>query len=106
MKIHTPILSTVERAVQEGMRKAGEATLERARELSPTETGKSDESGFVAVDDLTTQVGFKSFISRIQHENLEYQHPDGGQPKFLETAAAEIDVEQIIARSVREALGG
>ena len=106
MKFHTPILSAVEAAVQDGLRDAAKATLKRARELSPTDTGRSDKSGFVVVDDLTAQVGFTSPISRLQHENLDYQHADGGQAKFLEAAADEVDVSRIIADGVRRALGG
>lgn len=104
--MHLPILTTVEKAVQDGLRAAGKETLKRARELSPTDTGASDKSGFVAVDDLTVQVGFKSHISRIQHENLDYQHPGGGTAKFLEGAAEQVDVEAIIAEQVRRALDG
>ena len=62
-----PILTVVEKAVQEGLRDVGRETLRIARELSPTETGQSDKSGFVAVDDLTVQVGFQSLVSMLQH---------------------------------------
>lgn len=106
MKIHNPILSTVEKAAQDGLRAAGREVLQRARELSPTLTGESDKSGFVAIDDLTVQVGFKSKVSRLQHENLDYQHPQGGQAKFLETAVDEIDIGATIAAHVRKALDG
>lgn len=106
MKFHTPILNAVEAAVQEGLRDAAKATLKRARELSPTDSGASDKSGFVVVDDLTAQVGFTSPVSRLQHENLDYEHTGGGQAKFLEAAADEVDVAQIIASGVRKALDG
>ncbi|MFP7833132.1 hypothetical protein [Marisediminicola sp. LYQ134] len=102
---HTPIAALIEQATKEGLREGGKQTLKRARELSPSDSGDSDRSGFSLVDDLTMQVGFRSLVSRLQHENLEYQHPNGGQPKFLETAAAEIDVTAIIAAKVRSALG-
>lgn len=106
MKMHTPILSTGQKAAQEGLKKGGRATLKRARELSPTDTGQSDRSGFSRVDDLTAQVGFTSLVSRLQHEKLEWEHPDGGQPKFLETAAEEVDAEEYIADELRQAFGG
>lgn len=101
-----PILNDLEKATQEGLRDAGRAVLKRARDLSPTDSGDSDKSGFMTVDDLTLQVGFKSLVSRLQHENLDWKHPDGGQAKFLETAADEIQVEEYIAARVRKALGG
>ncbi|WP_439593892.1 hypothetical protein [Microbacterium sp.] len=101
-----PILSIYEKAAQDANREIGRVVLKRARELSPTESGASDKSGFTATDDLTTQVGFTSLVSKIQHENLDYQHPNGGQAKFLETAAAEVDVASIQARHLKGALGG
>lgn len=101
-----PILTIVEKAVQEGLREVGRQTLKVARELSPTDTGDSDRSGFVALDDLTVQVGFKSLVSRLQHENLDYQHADGTTAKFLEAAAAQVDVEQVVGEAVRRALNG
>lgn len=106
MKMHLPILSTVEQAAQDGMRAAGREVLARARDLSPTDTGASDKSGFVAVDDLTVQIGFKSLVSKLQHENLDWEHPKGGQPKFLEAAVDEVDIGSVIADHVRESLDG
>lgn len=104
MKMHTPILSLMEQAAQEGLREAAKATLKRARELSPTETGDSDKTGFVVVDDLTAQVGFKSPVSRLQHEDLDNEHPNGGQAKFLETAAEEVAGKAMVV-GVGKALG-
>ena len=106
MKMEKPILSLVEKAAQDAMRKAGRDVLKRARELSPTVTGDSDKSGFVAIDDLTVQIGFRSLVSRLQHENLDWKHPDGGQPKFLEAAADEIDIAAIAAEAIRRELSG
>lgn len=106
MKMEKPILSLVEQAAQDAMRKAGRAVLKRARELSPSDTGESDKSGFVAIDDLTVQVGFTSLVSMLQHENLDWQHPQGGQPKFLEIAADEINIEALALAAIREAFGG
>ena len=106
MKMEKPILSLVEKAAQDAMRTAGKQVLKRARELSPTDTGDSDKSGFVAIDDLTVQIGFRSLVSLLQHENLDYKHPDGGQAKFLETAAEEINVLEIAAEAVRRELSG
>lgn len=105
MKINNPILSTIEKAAQNGLREAARAVLKRARDLSPTDTGDSDKSGFTRVDDLTMQVGFTSPVSRFQHENLDYQHPGGGQAKFLEAAVDEVDVAGIMAARVRKETG-
>ncbi|NLP82590.1 hypothetical protein HF576_01890 [Microbacterium sp. CFH 90308] len=106
MRMHLPILTTTEKATQEGIRDWNKATLKRARELSPTDTGDSDKSGFSVVDDLTGQVGFTSLVSKLQHENLDYVHAGGGQAKFLETAVDETDPEPFIAARIRKAFGG
>ncbi len=105
MKIYTPILSTVEKAAQDALKETGREVLKRARELSPTDSGDSDKSGFVQVDDLTLQVGFTSLVSRLQHENLDYEHTGGGEAKFLEKAFDESDIEAKAAAKVREAFG-
>ena len=104
MKINLPLLTTVEKAAQDGLREGGRALLKRARELSPTLTGESDKSGFVRVDDLTLQVGFTSLVSLLNHENLDWQHPDGGQAKFLEVALQEVDVIDYVYANIVKAL--
>ncbi|WP_295102678.1 hypothetical protein [uncultured Microbacterium sp.] len=105
MKMLKPILSTVEKVAQDAIREGGREVLRRAREKSPTLTGESDKSGFMQVDDMTVQVGFTSLVSRLQHEDLDNQHPQGGEAKFLEKAFDEVDIEQIAAQKLREAFG-
>ncbi|WP_454112830.1 hypothetical protein [Microbacterium maritypicum] len=105
MKMEKPLLSIYEKAVQTAMRRAARQVLASAKERSPTLTGESDDSGFVATDDLTVQVGFTSLVSRLNHENLDYKHPQGGEPKFLETASDEVDMEAIAAEELRKGLG-
>ena len=101
-----PILTDMEKDAQQAARDVGKKQLARARELSPTKSGDSDKSGFVAVDDRTTQVGFRSVISRIQHERTDFNHPNGGQAKFLETAVDEIDAIDYIVNRLRSKYGG
>ena len=105
MRILLPVTSVVEKSAQNGLRKGGRQILKIARKKSPTDDGDSDKSGFTRVDDLTLQVGFTSRISRLQHENLDYQHKAGEQAKFLEAALEEVDMEAILAAEVRAALG-
>lgn len=105
MKILKPILTTVEQVAQDSLRDVARDVLKRARDKSPTLTGDSDKSGFVHIDDLTAQVGFRSLVSRLQHEDLENQHPRGGEPKFLESAVDEVDFEAYAAQKLREAFG-
>lgn len=103
MKINKPLLTTTERAAQIGLRTGMRALLVRARELSPTDSGASDKSGFVSIDDLTGQVGFTSLVSKLQHENLDWEHADGGQAKFLEQAAEDVDVVDYVYTEIVKA---
>jgi hypothetical protein len=105
VKIHSPVVSLLEGATQAGLKKAGREVLKVARKKSPTDEGGSDKSGFSLVDDLTLQVGFRSPISRMQHENLDFQHKDGEQAKFLEAAVDEVDIGAILAAEVRATFG-
>ncbi len=103
MKEHIPLLSTVEKAAQDGLREGLKEVLKRSRENSPEDAGDLKKEGRVNIDDLTGQVYYTSLVARLQHENLEYHHDDGG-PKFLENALAEVGVEKHIAERIRGAL--
>lgn len=105
MKIYSPILSTIEKSVQDGLLAAGREVLEESNRRAPKDTGAMVKTGRVDVDDLTVQVSYRGKVAPIQHENLDYQHDDG-EPKFLENAAMQLDVEQVIGQAVRRALNG
>lgn len=111
MKFYAPILNAIEQAVQDGLKEAGEALLKESNARAPVDSGDLRQAGFVEVDDLTVQVGYKApkgypYILR-QHEDMDYQHPGGGGPKFLENAEAATrgDVGNIVARHIRGAVG-
>jgi hypothetical protein len=108
MAYYRPVLSLIEKAAQAGLLDVAKAVIERSNELSPKDTLETIDSAFARVDDLTAQAGYGSFVARLQHENLEYEHLRGGGPKFLETAADEIrpQVAAIIAKRVQGELGG
>ena len=100
-----PILSAVEKAAQDAMRKAARELLKRSNELAPRDDGDLIKSGKVVVDDLSVTVRYTAPHAVFQHERLEWSHDDGG-PKFLERASDEIDIGAAVAEAVREALGG
>ena len=107
MKINNPILSTVDKAAQAGVRAGVQRIRKRSDELMPKLTGETRESGFTRVDDLTGQVGYSSLVAMLQHENLDYRHDDG-QAKFLEAAADELmpGVVSDVSDRIRKAFGG
>lgn len=103
---YKPILSELEKATQDGMRKGGREMLKRARELAPVDDGDLRRSGKVVVDDLSMSVRFTAPHAVFQHEHLDWEHEDGGGAKFLEIASDEIDLSEFVAAAVEEALGG
>ena len=108
MKINNPILSTVDRAAQAGVRAGVQRIRKRSDELMPKLTGETRQTGFTRVDDLTGQVGYSGLVAMLQHERLDYRHEHGGQAKFLETAADEMlpGVVADIAARIRGGFGG
>jgi len=104
-------------ALTEAARAAGAAalTLAAARvqavtiPRTPIETGDLRSSLTVVPAtgaDLESQVTTDSPYAVAQHENLHFQHPNGGQAKYLETALLDTkgEVVQIIAAQMRRAL--
>lgn len=110
VKFYLPVLSVLERAVQAGLKEAGEALLKESNSRAPEDSGELKAAGFVAVDDLAVQVGYDHpkgypYILR-QHEDMDAKHSVGG-PKFLESAERETraDLADILARHIKGALG-
>lgn len=101
-----PILSPVEKAAQDAMRKAGRKVLKRSKELAPKDDGDLIRSGRVKVDDMSVSVQYTAPHAALQHERLDWEHADGGGAKFLELASDEVDIAGEVAAAVRKALGG
>ncbi|WHE35152.1 hypothetical protein [Microbacterium sp. BDGP8] len=100
-----PVMTKLEKSIQAGLRDGGREVLKRARELAPKDSGELHKGGAVAVDDLTMQVAFRGDYAVIQHENLDFEHPNG-QAKFLETSTEQVDIGPILAARNRKDLGG
>lgn len=100
-----PVKTQLEASIQKGLRKAGREVLKRMKELSPDDTGDSDKTGFVAVEDLTMQVGFTSPVKRFSNEDLDAQHTNG-QAKFMEGAVDQVDIAPILAAQNKADFGG
>lgn len=101
-----PILSIVEKAAQDAMKKTARQLLKRSNELAPRDDGDLIKSGKVVVDDLSVSVRYTAPHAVFQHEHLDWEHEAGGSAKFLERASDEIDIGAAVAEAAREALGG
>lgn len=106
----TKFLRTVETVPTQILLEEAPRIEETAKIRTPEKTGKLKESVKVRVSRDKRIPGLyaqASAINRgydyalIQHENLSYNHPNGGQAKFLESAFVE-GVERIERRIEQE----
>ena len=83
----------VNKATARAVFATAQAIAHRADDLVPVDTGVLRSSQDVTRTKSFTQKDIRSVISYggpsapyaiVQHENLEYEHPKGGQAKFLE----------------------
>ncbi|MEW1843141.1 hypothetical protein AB0392_34815 [Nonomuraea angiospora] len=97
-------------AIERGLAQATEHVLTMTEPKVPWQTGDLERSGSAQVDrsNLEGVISFDQPYAVAQHENLDWNHPLKGEPKFLETTLyeeAEV-VRAIVAKAVRKALGG
>lgn len=77
------------RAAYKAMLRAAEHTLGDAQQLAPVDTGDlkaSDQVGRASGVDLKVEIGFNTDYAAIVHEDLQANHPNGGEAKYLEKA--------------------
>ncbi len=94
-----------EPAIKDGLKEWAEAVETLSNEYAPKDTEELVDSSGRHVDDLTGQVFYTADHARIVHEDLDAEHPHGGDAKFLERAADEIDGTAILAKHIGR-LGG
>ena len=106
----TKFLRTVETVPTNILLEEAPRIEETAKIRTPEKTGKLKESVKVRVSSDKRRPGLYAQASAfnrgydyalIQHENLSYNHPNGGQAKFLESAFVE-GVERIERRIEQE----
>ena len=106
----TKFLRTVETVPTNILLEEAPRIEETAKIRTPEKTGKLKESVKVRVSRDKRRPGLYAQASAfnrgydyalIQHENLSYNHPNGGQAKFLESAFVE-GVERIERRIEQE----
>lgn len=105
-KINSARLTAIEQAAQDGLKEAARQALTDARARAPKDTGKLRRSGRVVVDDVGATVRFTAPHAYLQHENLDYRHPDGGEAKYLENAVFDVDLATILASAINGVDGG
>lgn len=109
-----PVLA-LEVAARRGMLEAGQKILELSNEHAPTEPDPRHgqhltETGFVRADIIDGEdvviVGYEAFWAGWQEVHEDWNHPHGGEAKFLELAvgASEAEFLATVAEHVRAAM--
>ena len=100
------------KALGSALYQEAEAIMTPAKRLAPHDVGTLESSGYVeppvyAGDDVSVTLGFggaaKDYALE-QHENLDYQHDEGRQAKYLEepAVAAHAGMSERVAQKIRE----
>jgi hypothetical protein len=106
----------VEMAGREGLFNAGKLALAASDALAPKSNPKRHplhmiETGFVQAGlggggEDQVKIGYRAWYAVLQHENLAYHHPNGGEAKFLELGMLSTDEAglELIADAIRGVL--
>lgn len=106
------IVQKVRTAVMTAIEKAGEDLRDRSVNRAPIDTGKLRQSCVAdksELNDLVVAVGYTKEVDHyamVQHERLDFNHPRGGEAKFLENPFNENkeQYQEFIAKEITEVL--
>ena len=107
---HGAIVTERERvAAAKGLHLAAENILEMATRIVPLNEGTLMRSGTVSEDEaqLVAAISYDTPYAVRQHEEMDYNHPNGRQSKYLETPFNEsVETSRaIIAAEIAKSLG-
>lgn len=94
------------KAAERGLTLATEALLAHAVARAPIMNGPLRGSGLASHEGLTGAASFNTEYAARQHEELDWEHPRGGEAKYLEKAATAFGDEfvAIVAQAIGQAL--
>lgn len=103
----TRAVDAITEAAETGIYEAAEALLDQAIEKTPVQDGILRASGRATQEGLQAAVSFNTPYAVKQHEELGYQHPNGGQAKYLEVPANSFGetMESIVAQAILRETG-
>ena len=98
---------------REGLYRWAEHVLEQSTRLVPhqegtlQDSGTAHEPGTSGLDASTAAVSYDTPYAVVQHEAMEFSHPNGRQAKYLETPlnASKVVGERLLAESIKAKLG-
>lgn len=78
--------AAIRQATVLGLGKWAELLLQQSREVVPLDEATLERSGTPSVDErtLTAAVSYDTPYAVVQHENMDYRHAPGREPKYLE----------------------
>ena len=86
-------INEIKDATKEAVNEVALDLIGKAKERAPLDTGDLRGSGFANMTEgnnkYKAKVGFSEPYALEQHENLQYQHPRGGEAKYLENPLKE-----------------
>ena len=97
-------------SIEDAMRIATEDLLGRAVKAAPVDEGTLRASGTATVevkgDEVEGRVTFATPYARRQHEETEWEHPKGGQAKYLEGPLTEMAprYKTVLEKAARKAI--
>jgi hypothetical protein len=77
-------IKMLQTSTPKALREIGLDLVGKAKKLAPLDTGDLRGSGFSKLEGDTVTIGFTEPYALRQHEHTEYDHPMGGQAKYLE----------------------
>ena len=104
-------LKAVREGAAAGLDDASRGILERSNARVPVDQGDLLASGRVVVDPDTLKAAVSyggtpelDVVAVVQHERMDYHHPSGGQPKFLESSFVDErnNVLPVIAAAIKK----
>jgi hypothetical protein len=100
------IIAQVEAGAETGVFEATEVLLAQSVDLAPIEEGTLTNSGTATAEGTKGSVGFNTPYALIQHERLDFRHPNGRTAKYLERPANAFtpEFEEIVAGAIRRAM--
>lgn len=100
------LLGDMDSVKNKSLQDIGLDLLGKAVDLAPIDKGDLRGSGSAQFEDDAVTVGFSEPYAISQHEHLEYEHPKGGQAKYLEQPFRENADKYInyIADAIKKAL--
>ena len=104
VKMYDAKLTQIEQAAQAALVDTAKEVLKTAKTLVPVDDGDLKRSGKVKAQWQDVAVVFRAPHAWLQHERLDFEHPNGGQAKYLEAAVDQVGVEAAIVGAVRARL--